>query len=281
MGDSTIKDAINLGPRLHTIASYVTPGAKLGDIGTDHAYLPVYLLQNNRIHSAIGVDIHKGPYESAQQTVKMYGFEHKINIRQGNGLVPLQPGEIDTLVIAGMGGTTILEILHSKPQVLAAVSKAILQPQGAEDRVRKGLTELTFQGWRLNDECLVEEDGRKYSVMVFTRTEGLDHQDIENIVRNMADSLNKYIEDQKFGIKNEMSKETINNFFHKYVWTFGPIILEKKDTYLQSIIEDNIINLENIGQQMKKTAREEIEIKSKSVEQERKLLEVMQRWLFQ
>ena len=278
MIDDMIKDTIKLGSRLQTIASFVPQGSRLGDIGTDHAYLPVYLMQNGIIDWAVGVDIHKGPYESAQQTIRMYGLEERIVIRLGNGLAPLKAGEIATLVIAGMGGTTILKILQSKPQVLQGVSTLILQPQGAEARVRQ---EVTIQGWKLKDESLVEEDGRVYSVMVFSRDQYMNYEDIQDFVRNTADSFNEYIRKEHQHGMNKVTQETIDIFINKYVWTFGPIILKNKGQYLQSVIIDNMATLENIIQEMRKTTRDEIKAKSKLVEQERKLLEVMQRWLFQ
>lgn len=278
MVNNIIKDNIKLGSRLHTIASFVPLGSKLGDIGTDHAYLPVYLIQKGIIDCAIGVDIHKGPYESALETVRMYGVEHSIAVRHGNGLIPLKSGEIDTLVIAGMGGTTILEILQSNPLVLAEVATAILQPQGAEARVRR---ELTIQGWRLRDECLVEEDNRVYTVITFSRSEGLDYEEIENRIKNINDHFRKYISQQKLDTSNNLSNDTVYDFIEKYVWTLGPIIMNNKDKYLQHIIRDYMITLGSIVQEMTKTSRREIQAKAKLVEQERKLLEVMQTWLFQ
>ncbi|KUO64063.1 MAG: tRNA methyltransferase [Gracilibacter sp. BRH_c7a] len=274
MVNDIVKDNIKLGTRLHTIASFVPEGSRLGDIGTDHAYLPVYLIQKGIIKSAVGVDIHKGPYESALETVTMYGVGQNIDIRQGNGLIPLRPDEIDTLVIAGMGGGTILEILQSQPKVLEEVSKIIIQPQGAEARVRK---ELISQGWRLKDECLVEEDNRIYSVIILTRSEGLGYQDIENRIKDIRGSFSNYAQQQNLDI----STEVINDFINKYVWILGPIIIEDRDKHLQSIIRDNMINMENIIQEMRKTIREQVQTKSKLVEQESKLLEVMRRWLFQ
>lgn len=278
MFNDMFKETIKLGSRLHTIASFVPVGSRLGDIGTDHAYLPLYLIQKGIIKSAVGVDIHIGPYESALETVRMYGVGEKITIRQGNGLVPLKSGEIDTLVVAGMGGATILEILQSNPQVLSEVSTVILQPQGAEARVRR---ELIVQGWRLMKECLLEEDNRVYTVTVFTRTEGLDYKEIQSRIRSIGDGLKKYILQQKLDIDQDFGNETVNGFIEKYVWILGPMVIENKDEHLQNVINENMIKLGNIVQEMTKTSREEIKAKSILVEQERKLLEVMQRWLFQ
>jgi tRNA (adenine22-N1)-methyltransferase len=148
---------LNLGPRLQVIASFIRAGSLLGDIGTDHAYLPVYLVQKGIIRRAVGVDIHEGPYRSALETVRTYGLSNLIEVRLGNGLRPLQPGEVNVLVVAGMGGNTILKILSASEDVLQEVEELVLQPQGAEGKVRR---ELLVRGWKIKEELLVEEEGR-------------------------------------------------------------------------------------------------------------------------
>lgn len=276
MIDQVTKDIIKIGPRLRAVASYVVQGAKLADIGTDHAYLPVYLLQKELISGAIAVDIHKGPLEAAENTVKLYGLASRIDIRLGNGLIPLLPGEIDTLVIAGMGGATILEILLSKPEVLEKVNSLILQPQGAEDRVRKFLAD---QGWKLKDEELVQEDGRIYTIINFTRNEGLSREDIElmagELTRKIGDFLAEEEPDSLGG------PEVLKEYLGRYSWSFGPVILQKRTELLASMIRSNILQLEKIISGMSKTGREDVQTELKQVCKKKKLLEVMLKWLFQ
>lgn len=260
-----IKEKMKLGPRLQTIASYVPPGSALGDIGTDHAYLPVYLAQEGIIAKAIGVDIHKGPYESAQQTVKSYGLQDRIHIRLGNGLAPLGKGEVNTLTIAGMGGVTILGILSSNPPVMEGVSTLILQPQGAEARVRG---ELISQGWKLQDECLVQEDGRVYHVICFSRLNGRSQEEIEKKVTELLGAI---------------FKESIPNpeIICKIIWQLGPFILTKKEKLLIRILNDNLSHARKVILEMNKTGREDVRLQADNLKQEIKIMEGIRTWLLQ
>lgn len=270
------KDIIKIGPRLKAVGSFVAQGAKLADIGTDHAYLPVYLLQKGLISQAVGVDVHKGPLEAAENTAKFFGLASRIDIRLGNGLIPLRPGETDTLVIAGMGGVTILEILLSKPEVLEKVSSLILQPQGAKDRVRKYLSD---QGWKLKDECLVEEDGRIYTIINFTKNEGLSREDIELMAGELAERIGDFLADEE--LDSQGGPEVLKGCIRRYSWSFGPVILNKRTKLLAGMIRRNILQLEKIISGMSKTGREDVQTELKQVCIKKKILEVMLKWLFQ
>ena len=95
---------LELTPRLGQIAAWVRPGAHLADVGTDHAYLPVWLTLQGRVASAIASDLRLGPLNRARDTGRRYGVEERITYRLGNGLAAVRPEECDTIVIAGMGG---------------------------------------------------------------------------------------------------------------------------------------------------------------------------------
>ncbi len=266
-----ITDSIKLGARLHTIASLVPPGASLGDIGTDHAYLPVYLAQKGIISKAIGVDIHKGPYESARQTVSNFGFSDKIDICLGNGLAPLAKGEVDTLTIAGMGGATILDILGSNPAVMEEVSTLILQPQGAEARVRK---ELLSQGWQIRNECLAEEDGRVYTVISFSKFEGMSEKDIVERVEELTTNFRERT------LNTGNTEININNL-RKIIWQLGPLILRKKEKLLENILNDVVAKQQKVIKEMSKTDREDVKIRADGLKQEIIIMEGIRKWLFQ
>ena len=149
--------------RLAALAAFVPQGARLADIGTDHAFLPIELVQDNIIVSAIAGDVHVGPYKAAKEHVEALGLEQKISVRLGNGMAVLSPGEVETVVIAGMGGQTIIEILNNNPEVTRSINRLILQPMVAAASVRRWLEE---NGWYLVDERLVQDDGRLYEVVV-------------------------------------------------------------------------------------------------------------------
>lgn len=130
----------SLTPRLRTVAELVPLGARLADVGTDHAYLPAYLLGTGRISAAIATDIRPGPLERAKATVERYGLEEHICLRLCDGLAAVRADEVDAVTIAGMGGETILSILEAAPWSLDKV--CILQPMSAAEVLRAGLDRL-------------------------------------------------------------------------------------------------------------------------------------------
>lgn len=152
---------ITLMPRLAAVAEFVLPGLPMADIGTDHAYLPAHLVEAGKVPWAIAADVIRGPLEQARSTVEAAGVGDRVQLRMGNGLRVLEPGEVATATICGMGGLTINEILTAGP--LAGLRRLVLQPNLAEDEVRGWLAE---HGWRLVDETLAAEGRHIYVVLV-------------------------------------------------------------------------------------------------------------------
>lgn len=140
----------------------VKPGLVLADIGTDHAYLPIYLVKTGKVPGAVAVDVSQGPFQSAQAQVEAQGLTHKISVRLGDGLEPVKPGEVETAVLAGMGSSTMIGILERRPQVVNNLKQLVLQPMVGAAQVRRWLSD---HGWRLVDETLVEDGGIIYSIL--------------------------------------------------------------------------------------------------------------------
>lgn len=132
--------ALELPPRLRLIAGWVPEGAYLADVGTDHAYLPNWLRLRGTIRRAVASDLRPGPLERAKATGKLYGTDH-IEYRLCSGLSGIRPTEVDTIVIAGMGGETILSILKDAPWTSDGQHTLLLQPQTHEELVRQYLAE--------------------------------------------------------------------------------------------------------------------------------------------
>ncbi|MCA0754573.1 class I SAM-dependent methyltransferase [Paenibacillus sp. N4] len=155
---------LKLSNRLQTIANYVTAGSTAADIGSDHAMLPVYLLQSGKCPSAIAGELNAGPFEAAKKQGADAGLSHRLSVRQGDGLQVLQPGEADTVTIAGMGGSLMSEILEAGRQAgkLEGVKELVLQPNVGESNVREW---LLAQDWYLAGESILEEDGKIYEVL--------------------------------------------------------------------------------------------------------------------
>ncbi len=152
-----------LSARLAAIAGYIPQGDVLADIGTDHAYLPIAVAERGLCTKVIATDLHKNPYQSACQAVLDSGLDDKIEVRLGDGLKPLQPGEAQTVVLAGMGGGTIVNILANASNVLASVSRLIMQPMADASTLRLW---LVSHGWRLYEEQLIKENERIYEILV-------------------------------------------------------------------------------------------------------------------
>lgn len=153
---------MKLKPRLAAIAKMIPAGTKVADIGTDHAYLPVYLVLQGHIAFAVAGETHDGPFQSARETIERLALGHHIDLRRGDGLHILRPGEVEVVVIAGMGGTTITSILAAVPAVAQRLQRLVLQPMTGAGEVRRWLLQ---HGWALVEESLAEEDGKLYEII--------------------------------------------------------------------------------------------------------------------
>lgn len=151
-----------LDPRLRLCAEFVRDGAKMADVGTDHAYLPVWLEKQGRIRSAIAADVRSGPLEKARENLERYRTEH-IVIRHSDGLRNIRPEEADDIVIAGMGGELIARIVSEAPWVRQPEKHLILQPMTCALELREFLRQNGF--WITREEA-VETRGRVYTVML-------------------------------------------------------------------------------------------------------------------
>ena len=153
---------MQLDARLRAVANFVGEGKKAADIGTDHAYLAIALVRERKAVHVIASDKNEGPYEAAKRTVHEAGLEQDISVRIGDGLDPLQPGEADTICIAGMGGALMCEILSARLDVLSPVEAMVLQPMNGAAELRCWLYK---HNWYIADEALALADGRIYEII--------------------------------------------------------------------------------------------------------------------
>ena len=153
---------MQLDARLRAVANFVGEGKRAADIGTDHAYLAIALMRERKAVRVIASDKNEGPYEAAKRTVHEAGLGQDISVRIGDGLAPLQPGEVDTVCMAGMGGVLMCEILSAGTEVLGTVESMVLQPMNGAAELRRWLYE---HQWYIADEALALADGRIYEIL--------------------------------------------------------------------------------------------------------------------
>lgn len=213
---------MKLTDRLLKIASLVDEGKKIADIGTDHGYIPVFLLNNKKIDFAILADVNKGPLENARKEVRHNKLDDKVDLRLGSGIEVLNDNEADEIIIAGMGGILIGELLEAKKSVAQNAEKLILQPMQAQAELRKYLYN---NGFEVIDEVLVKEDFRIYEIIVAKYT----------------------------GRKTEVTDEIYYEVSKK--------LIEKKDELLAEFLNKKISAYENIIKKLEGKSGEAIENK--------------------
>lgn len=153
---------MQLSKRLQGVADLVTKGQRVADIGCDHAYTSIYMVGEEIASHVIAMDINKGPLEKAKANVKAYRFQDKIDVRLSDGAKKLEVGEVDALLISGMGGALMIKILSDRMDIFHSLKEVILQPQAEIHLVRQFLHE---QGYVIVREIFLQEDGKYYVAM--------------------------------------------------------------------------------------------------------------------
>ena len=160
-----MNDIIKLSPRLLTAASYVKEGARVLDVGTDHAFVPIYLLQKGRASFAAGSDINPGPLKTAKDNAVKFGLENKLKLYLSDGLSLCECDEnkYDHIIICGMGGELISSIIASSPYSFRSGLRFILQPMTMPDKLRLFLSQ---NGFTVTDETIIKDGGKYYQFVV-------------------------------------------------------------------------------------------------------------------
>jgi tRNA (adenine22-N1)-methyltransferase len=153
---------MKLTERLQLTASKIKRGSFPADIGTDHAYIPIYLVENGICKKVVATDVRKGPIERARKNVRLCGFAESILIKQGYGLSPIAEDDVDCAILAGMGGHLICSILEKGRDKANQIDYFVIQPMQFASIVRKY---LYYNGYAIYDESLAKEGAKIYQVL--------------------------------------------------------------------------------------------------------------------
>lgn len=159
---------MHLSKRLQAIADFIEPGDRVADIGTDHAFLPIALVSSGKVDWALASDVGEGPVAIAKANIAAHGLTEKIEVRLADGLLGITPADdLDTVVIAGMGGELICKILDAGLDHLDGTENLVLSPHRDVPMVRQWLAAHEFG---ILDETMLDEEGHTYEMMLVGRT---------------------------------------------------------------------------------------------------------------
>lgn len=213
---------MKLSKRLQLLADVINKykqGNRLADIGSDHAYLPCYLVEQQIVCHVYACDVASGPLQSAKDTILQYGMQNQVTPLLGSGLAPIVDKEVDMISISGMGAYLITEILEAHYDYLKNIRVLFLQANANTDHLRSYLFAHHFQ---IIDEQMVKEGGHIYEVMVVTKQTNKDivysKMDVEfgPILSNVRSSLFKEKWTKQYKVFNTI-KDTLPNSHPRYL----------------------------------------------------------------
>ncbi|MCI8957031.1 MAG: SAM-dependent methyltransferase [Eubacterium sp.] len=206
-----------LSKRLKAVADMVTKGNIVADIGTDHGYVPIYLVKNNISEKAYALDINEGPLKMADKNIRLEGLSEKIITVLSDGMEQMKDNMAESVIIAGMGGDLIVDIL-SRGSRIKGVKELVLSPHKRVDFVRKFLIQNC---WEIIREDMVVDGGKYYTIIKAVRGKNTDYTDVEllygkYLLETKNQTLKQYLqkENEKFlKILNTMKESGNKNDF--------------------------------------------------------------------
>lgn len=220
---------MELSIRLQAVADMVSKGRRVADIGCDHGYVSIYLCRQRQCEKVIAMDVKKGPLERAATNIQRYGLSEYIDVRLSDGTTALQPGEVDTLLMSGMGGRLTIRILEEGFARLGRFEELVLQPQSELFLVRAFLRQ---HGIKIVDENMIVDDGKYYTVI---KAQWVT-TDTQHVNQNEQSGYMDLGDDRKY-------RQIVEDYF-------GPVLLKKRPEaflmYLQKEAEKTKQLLEQV-----------------------------------
>lgn len=167
---------MELSKRLQAVADLVSEGLVVADVGTDHGYIPIYLIETKKSPKAFAMDVNKGPLLRAKEHIAEHGLETRIETRLSDGVRALQKGECDCVVVAGMGGALTIKIMEEGKDIFRNLKEFVLQPQSELQKVRAYLCENAYF---IVEENMVLDDGKFYPMFRVINGQSEEYHAIE------------------------------------------------------------------------------------------------------
>jgi tRNA (adenine22-N1)-methyltransferase len=247
---------MQLTKRLQAVAGLVSQGNRVADVGCDHAYISIYLAENEISPHIIAMDVNQGPIDRAKENVIKYNCQDRIETRKSNGLERLETGEADTILIAGMGGALMIQILTARLEVLRSVRELVLQPQSEIYKVRQMLTE---QRLLILEENMVEEDGKYYVMMKAVPG---------SMVKEAHGGSDK---EATYNLVNDVSAYQLLSEEH---FQYGRLLLEKRHPVLRKFLLWDLSLCEGIMDNLKKEWTETAQLRKQEIEDRMRLIHI-------
>ena len=219
-----MREKIVISDRMKASASMVTRGNRVCDVGCDHAFVPIYLINQGISPYVIAMDVRKGPLAQAKEHIREYGLDTYIETRLSDGLEYFEIGEADSLICAGMGGKLMMNILKKDAEKTASFKELILQPQSELQQFRYF---LRSQGYMITDENMIEEGGKFYSIIKAAKA----------AEREVASEVFEGVSEEKFGdvepCKTLPREESLPVDWHTEMEDrYGPVLIANKHPVL-------------------------------------------------
>lgn len=223
---------IELSKRMQSVADMIQPCDAVGDIGCDHAFVSIYLVEQHRAKRVIASDVRRGPIAIAKRNIEAMNLSDQIEIRMGDGLDTIVPGEVNAVVLAGMGGMLMIDILERGEEVVTRCDQLVLQPQSDIEKVRRYLAE---KGYRLADEQMLIDAGKYYNLLdarirETLQVDGCMTDASQPGVRNEDMSQ----QDRQITGMSQPDKTEYSELAEDWCYMYGRSLLRKKDPVLRS-----------------------------------------------
>lgn len=238
---------IKLSKRLTAITDLVTPGNIVCDVGTDHAHVPIYLIQAGTAPSAIGMDVRQGPLDIAAENLEMTGLTDRVQLRRSDGLERYEIGEAQTCIIAGMGGMLMAGILDSEADKAASFAELILEPQSEYQALRESLIR---NGLGIVCETAVLEEGKSYPVIKAVPGAESVHPDWERFITDVDAMTDADAEVYRINKATVLTLLRDMHFRQQAETSFGPCLIRDWDPilhrYLTVMLRKNLEALQSL-----------------------------------